>query len=171
MTTIVFRAVDAALAQAVAAAFSDVDLVEASTGDIFDAGAADAIVSPANSHGWMDGGIDLAYVRRWGWHLQDANIRLCRLQPEGALPVGRAVTLATGAGDVPWVIAAPTMSLPQPVPNSQNAYHAFKAALVVCLERGFRRVLCPGLGTGTGRIPYAESARQMRRAWDEVMGA
>ena len=34
--------------------------------------SADAIVSPANSFGYMDGGIDLVYLHRFGWELQTA---------------------------------------------------------------------------------------------------
>lgn len=38
-------------------------LIQISTGDIFNGGpAADAIVSPANSFGFMDGGIDMVRV-------------------------------------------------------------------------------------------------------------
>jgi hypothetical protein len=44
--------------------------IEVSQGDIFDL-AADAIVSPANSFGFMDGGIDLIYSQRFGWKLQE----------------------------------------------------------------------------------------------------
>ena len=43
--------------------------VETSCGDIFDV-VCDAIVSPANSFGFMDGGIDLLYSRHFGWDLQ-----------------------------------------------------------------------------------------------------
>ncbi|GHU70120.1 hypothetical protein FACS189450_04050 [Spirochaetia bacterium] len=43
--------------------------VEISCGDIFDI-KADAIISPANSFGFMDGGIDLAYSKYFGWKLQ-----------------------------------------------------------------------------------------------------
>jgi hypothetical protein len=47
-------------------AFADCDDVEASCGNIFDI-TADAILSPANSFGFMDGGIDLAYSNHFGW--------------------------------------------------------------------------------------------------------
>ena len=30
---------------------------------------ADAIVSPANSFGFMDGGIDMVYSKRFGWQM------------------------------------------------------------------------------------------------------
>jgi hypothetical protein len=49
--------------------FKGVANVRISHGDIFEK-PADAIVSPANSFGYMDGGIDLVYLRRFGWELQ-----------------------------------------------------------------------------------------------------
>lgn len=33
--------------------------------------SCDAVVSPANSFGFMDGGLDLALSERFGWGLQD----------------------------------------------------------------------------------------------------
>ncbi len=52
--------------QAVVEAWRAVGLEEAHCGSIFDYPAV-AIVSPANSFGFMDGGIDLAYSERFGW--------------------------------------------------------------------------------------------------------
>ncbi|MCX5744720.1 MAG: hypothetical protein NT062_19710 [Proteobacteria bacterium] len=34
-----------------------------------------------------------------------------------------------------------------------------------------KRVLCPGLGTAIGRMPVGRCARQMRVAWDRVLGS
>lgn len=69
--------------------------VTVSQGDIFDA-PADAIVSPANSFGFMDGGIDLAYSYRFGWALQERLQAMLRAEHDGELPVGQAVILETG---------------------------------------------------------------------------
>ncbi|XP_033115738.1 uncharacterized protein LOC117115954, partial [Anneissia japonica] len=50
--------------------FAPHENVVVSEGDIFkDAPATDAIVSPANSFGFMDGGIELAYSRHFGLQL------------------------------------------------------------------------------------------------------
>lgn len=38
-------------------------------GSIFEV-ACDALVSPANSFGYMDGGLDMAISRFFGWHVQ-----------------------------------------------------------------------------------------------------
>ena len=93
------------------AEFSNAPDVEVSHGEIFDL-TADAIVSPANSFGFMDGGIDLVYSRRFGWGLQARLQELLRAEHDGELPVGHAVVVATNDGPIPWLISAPTMRVP-----------------------------------------------------------
>ena len=57
----------------------------------------------------------------------------------------------TGREEIPWCISAPTMRLPSEVPETVNAYLAFRAALLAVLEHnasGKKRIeliLCPGL--------------------------
>ena len=68
------------------------------------------------------------------------------------------------------------MRVPSNVADTLNAYLAFRAALRAVAEhnaRGhspIRRVLCPGLATAVGQMPVARCARQMRAAWDRVLG-
>jgi O-acetyl-ADP-ribose deacetylase (regulator of RNase III) len=142
--------------------------VEVSQGDIFDL-TADAIVSPANSFGFMDGGIDLVYSQRFGWTLQKRLQQLLRDEYDGELPVGQAVIVPTDDADIPLVISAPTMRVPMDISNTVNAYLAFRAAIRSArayntTEKAIESILCPGLGTATGRIPPAVCARQMRYA-------
>lgn len=79
--------------------------------------------------------------------------------------------------DIPWCISAPTMRVPCDVADSVNAYLAFRAALRAVLAHNasglprISRVLSPGLGTSVGQMPVARCARQMRVAWDRVLGA
>jgi hypothetical protein len=49
--------------------FEDESEVEIVAGDICEV-PVDAIVSPANSFGFMDGGLDQALSNRFGWDLQ-----------------------------------------------------------------------------------------------------
>lgn len=79
---------------AVVAALLAVGL-DAVEGDIFDY-PADAIVSPANSFGFMDGGIDLAYSERFGWHVQALVQSIIMQDYDGELLVGQATTVETG---------------------------------------------------------------------------
>jgi O-acetyl-ADP-ribose deacetylase (regulator of RNase III) len=154
-------------------AFAGVPGVEVSQGDIF-AVAADAIVSPANSFGFMDGGIDAVYSQHFGWSIGKRLRESLALEWSGELPVGCAVIIPTGDATIPWMVSAPTMRIPMDVSNTVNAYMAFRAALlsVRALNRekpgAIRSVLCPGLATMHGRMDPALSAKQMRWAYKMV---
>ncbi|MFT5680023.1 MAG: O-acetyl-ADP-ribose deacetylase (regulator of RNase III) [Myxococcota bacterium] len=147
------------------------DAFTISSGDIF-AVSADAIVSPANSFGFMDGGIDRIYSEFFGWSLP------ARLQEHlwehcgGELPIGNAVIVPTGHETIRWLICAPTMRVPGDVSQTVNAYLAFRAVLRAvdafnAAGDRIRSVLCPGLGTAVGRMPAARCAYQMHAAWGQ----
>jgi len=110
--------------------FGDVDDVDISCGDIFvNDIRADAIVSPSNSFGFMDGGIDLAYARHFGWHLEDRLRKAISDEHDGEPLVGQAQIIETRTEKTPWLISAPTMRVPMNVANSPNAFLAFRAVL------------------------------------------
>jgi O-acetyl-ADP-ribose deacetylase (regulator of RNase III) len=144
--------------------------VSIASGDIFDQ-PADAIVSPANSFGFMDGGIDLVYSLRFGREIERRLRVLLEAEHDGELPVGQAVIIETGDPRYPYLISAPTMRVPTDVSKTVNAYLAFRA--VIRAAREFNRhaatpietVLCPGLGTAIGRMDPRASARQMYHAY------
>ncbi|KAL8595325.1 hypothetical protein ACOMHN_020078 [Nucella lapillus] len=130
-------------------------LVEISYGDIFKgAPSADAIVSPANSFGFMDGGIDMAYSLHFDWQLMERLQEAIRTQKDGELLVGDALiipiykdkemeedVLAKAEENPQWsaynegklikyLISAPTMRTPQDVCDTVNAYLAFRAVIL-----------------------------------------
>ena len=82
----------------------DLDFVSVHEGSIFDL-QCDAVVSPANSFGFMDGGIDSLYSRRFGWHVQKRLQRLIQDEHHGELLVGAAEIVETDA-PIPFLIAA-----------------------------------------------------------------
>src|SRR5881409_1547234 len=91
MLTVHLRDISREVVNAWESAFADAPEVVVSCGDIFEH-KADAIVSPANSFGYMDGGIDLVYSRFFGWELE-ANLKeLLAERHYGELPVGGDVT-------------------------------------------------------------------------------
>jgi O-acetyl-ADP-ribose deacetylase (regulator of RNase III) len=153
--------------------FRGIDAVEASTGDIFGV-QADAIVSPANSFGFMDGGIDFAYSEYFGWDLGERLQALLRAEYDGELPVGQAVIVPTNHATIRYLVSAPTMRIPMPVADTLNAYLAFRAALGAVRDfnaanaGAIRSLMCPGLATAIGRMPYDRCARQMRVAYDNI---
>ncbi len=175
MLAVHLRDIDGGMVKAWEQAFADVPEVQASRGDIF-ALKADAIVSPANSFGFMDGGIDLLYSKYFGWDLQTSLQALLAEQHYGELPVGQAVIISTGHETIPFLVSAPTMRVPAAISSTVNVYLAFRAALIVVQSHNaqtatpIRDLLVPGLGTGIGGIAPAAAARQMRLAYDAIIG-
>lgn len=104
----------------------DVEILE---GDILEL-EVDAVVSPANSFGFMDGGIDMAYSRHFGWHVEQRLQRIIESKYRGELLVGQAQIVPTLNERIPYVIAAPTMRTPSVLPkNTVNPFLAARAVL------------------------------------------
>jgi O-acetyl-ADP-ribose deacetylase (regulator of RNase III) len=143
--------------------------VEVSYGDIFEAAPAEGLVSPANSFGFMDGGIDAVYLLRFGFAFQDRVRAVIENEHAGELPVGSAVIVPTDDKHFPNLVVAPTMRVPGDVSGTVNAYLATRAALAISVRAGLRSVLCPGLATAIGETDPTIAARQMRLAWDNVI--
>lgn len=132
----------------------------------------DAIVSPANSFGFMDGGLDYALSERFGWDLEKKLQQLIRELPEGELLVGQAIVLETGDQEIPFLISAPTMRIPTNfnIDTSVNAYLAMKAILIKAkTDNRISSVAIPGLCTGVGRMQPIIAARQMFQAYKEII--
>lgn len=167
MVRLILRDTREAMVSAWEAAFLDVPHVEIGAGDVCDRRAA-AYVSPANSFGFMDGGVDAVYLRAFGIDLQDrVRDRILRCY-DGELPVGSAILVRIEGAGPQWLICAPTMRVPQDVSGTVNAYLAFRAALRMAEECSIPSMLSPGLCTGTGGMPVQRAARQMRVAYDSV---
>ncbi|MCB9744169.1 MAG: macro domain-containing protein [Alphaproteobacteria bacterium] len=166
------RDTNPALPEAWERAFGGDPAVTISQGDILDASLqADAIVSPANSFGFMDGGIDLAYSLYFGWGVQERLQARIMERHHGELPVGQATLVPTEHPRVPWLVSAPTMRVPMDVSQTVNAYLALRAALLAvdaanAEGAGIHTLLCPGLGAAVGRMPAQVAALQMRAAWE-----
>jgi O-acetyl-ADP-ribose deacetylase (regulator of RNase III) len=124
----------------------------------------------------MDGGIDLVYSRRFGWHVQERLQKLLRDEYGGQLPVGMAVIVETGDTEIPYLISAPTMHAPNNVSHTLNAYLAFRAALRAVVQKNdqqpntIQSIICPGLATATGQMPPEICAKQMHAAYMHVLG-
>lgn len=161
-----FVDVDADVANALRRAFATFPEVRVECGDLV-AIAHDTIVSPANSEGLMDGGIDAVYceaIPNIQRIVRDAVLR----RPEGHLPIGAALIVAVAHARIRHVIAATTMISPEAV-DAQNAYRAMHAVLRTArahIDR-VKTVFCPGLCTGIGRVDPDEAARAMAKAYAE----
>ncbi len=179
MVRVVLTAVDAELADAWTHHCGDLADVVVHRGSILDV-ACEAVVSPANSFGFMDGGVDALYLRRFGAGIQRRVQSAIRDHHHGELLVGAAEIVATGDAAIPYLVAAPTMRVPMILADTVNPYLAARAALLLCDHGRLRdaagtpiatRVGCiafPGLGTGVGRVSAEVCARQMRAAIEAV---
>lgn len=179
---LILTSLHADLADAWEATCGDLGFVEVWRGSIFDV-ACDALFSPANSFGFMNGGIDLAYSRRLGWHVQERLQRAIAQHHHGELLVGAAELVSTDDPSFPYMIAAPTMRMPQSITETANPYLAARAAFILWQGGRFRdgphagqpigehiRTLAmPGLGTGVGSVAALACARQVRSAIDDIL--
>ena len=145
--------------------------VEILLGDLMDV-ESDAYVSPANGHGWMDGGIDLELRERFA--LGDIETRVQRaIKSAGhySLPVGQALIVPTDDDEVPYLIVAPTMEVPMFVGQTSNAYAAMSAVLRAIASfnqtapEPIESVAIPGLCTGVGGMEARVAALQMHQAY------
>lgn len=160
---------DAELARAWRASFEDAENVEVVESDYF-ARPADAMVSPANSFGIMDGGLDLAIRDTLGFAIQGRVQRAIVERHHGELPVGCAELVETGDPRWHYLVVAPTMRVPESVAQTMNAYLAFRAALLTCATASISSLVCCGLATGIGRMEPQRCAVQMRLAYHHVHG-
>ena len=132
----------------------------------------DAIVSPANSFGFMDGGVDYAISTRLGWELQSELQKIIKELPEGELIVGKALILETGDELIPYLVSSPTMRVPMSfnISTSINAYLAMKATLIETKNHPkINFVAIPGFCTGVGKMHPQIAARQMYQAYKEII--
>jgi len=162
--------------------FVDVPGVEVKQGSIFDVGAH-IMVSPGNSFGFMDGGIDLAISEKFGRCVQERLQKRIRDRHHGELVVGAAeyVELDWEGDMTRYVIAAPTMRVPMVLGRETvNPYLATRAALLMVKngkhdngsllrDHWVEVVAFSGMGTGIGAVPPEVCARQMCSAFEEVV--
>ncbi len=136
-----------------------------------------AIVSPANSFGDMQGGIDLVYHQFFGYGLEGKLQKTIKDHKFGELIVGDAVIIdiPTSKKGIRYLISAPTMRVPMDIRNTANVYLAFRAILISVIQfntsnnkNPIKHVICPGLGTGVGQISPETCSKQMAYAYHSL---
>jgi len=179
---IVLTAVDDALALAWERFCGDLAGVQIHRGSILET-TCDAVVSPANSFGFMDGGLDALYLRHFGSDLQRRVQQVIAERHHGELLVGAADIVEVDDANIPFLIVAPTMRVPMRLTEPVNPYLAARAVLLLVQHGQFssgphqgrhireivRTIALPGLGTGVGRVGPSICAHQVRAAIDNVL--
>jgi O-acetyl-ADP-ribose deacetylase (regulator of RNase III) len=118
----------------------------------------DAIVNPANSFGYMGGGVAGVIRKVGGQIIEDEAVAQAPVQ------VGEAIL--TSAGDLIChkIIHAPTMHNPAEKTDAHKVFCATKAALELADKEDFRSIAMPGMGTGVGGLNKLEAAKAIIKA-------
>ncbi|MFE2583721.1 ADP-ribosyltransferase domain-containing protein [Streptomyces sp. NPDC059378] len=164
---VVLTDVNERVVEAWRAAFADTPGIEIRKGSILDEDV-DAWVTPTNSRGRMDGGVDAVIKRYLGSGIQVRVQRAIRDRFAGPMPVGSAVCVPSGATVPRYLISTPTM-----VRSSQNVSATLNVALACAAAfqavhrqnrkkpGSIRSVALVGLGAQTGQVPARVCANLM----------
>ena len=130
----------------------------------------DCLVSPANSFGLMDGGMDQYITEYFGKQLQTRVQKTILEEYGGEQPVGTSFIVDTKNIKHPFLAHTPTMRVPLFITSTDVAYYAMKATLLAISKKSeIQTLLCPGFGTGCGKIDYGVAARQMAVAYKHYL--
>jgi O-acetyl-ADP-ribose deacetylase (regulator of RNase III) len=90
----------------------------------------DCLVSPANSFGMMDGGMDAGITRFFGHGLEE-KVQQCILTDYlGEQPIGTSMIVKTGHPKHPFLAHTPTMRVPMSIQGTDIPYVAMWAMLL-----------------------------------------
>lgn len=128
-----------------------------------------AYVTPANVLCFFDAGLDRVYTREvfpgTEQIFRDFVRKHGKLSTVGKpyWPIGSSIM--TEAKQDHFLIASPTMLMPQPVKDTRNAYNATLAALnLASIEKRVDSIIIPAMCCGWGKMSERDSARQIRWA-------
>lgn len=131
----------------------------------------DCFVTAGNSFGIMTAGIDAAVVQFFGEPIMEAVQHRIMDQYIGEQPIGTAFIVPTGHTHVPFLAHAPTMRVPSNIDGTDKIYNATWGALLAIhahnqvSDQKIEVAAFPAMGTGFGRVPSSEAARQMAAAY------
>ncbi len=115
----------------------------------------DAIVNPANSLGYMGGGVAGAIKRKGGREIEEEAVK------KAPIKVGSAVATTSGKLKCRYVIHAPTMERPAMRISVDNVEKATRAAFELAKSMKLKSIALPGMGTGVGGVKEEDAARAM----------
>lgn len=131
-----------------------------------DLGNIDCLVSPANSFGLMDGGMDKAIINYFGDELQSKVQHHISTHYFSEQPVGTSFVINTGNENIPYLAHTPTMRVPSDISDTDNVYRAMRATLIE-IEKydDIKTVAIPAFGYGSGKVHATKVAYQMAKAY------
>ncbi|MEM9071813.1 MAG: macro domain-containing protein [Myxococcota bacterium] len=132
-----------------------------------------AVVSPTNSKGSMDGGLDAVLKNYFGSGVEKRVQAQIKQHYHGVMPVGFATCVESGRDLPRYLISTPTMvGSSEDISDSMNVALACAAAFQAVHQQharepnSIRAVALPGLGAATGKTPVEICADLMWTAYD-----
>ena len=148
--------------------FKNHPVLEIVYGNIFNY-KADCMITAGQSFGMMDGGIDGDTNYFFGMiekRVQDNILQHWR----GELPVGVSLVLDTpDNSNFKYLCYTPTMRIPCNVAKTNNAYYAFRGALIECSKYDIKTIVTPLLAHGIGCIDTKTILDHFKHAYDTFM--
>jgi len=133
----------------------------------------DVLISPANSFGEIQGGIDMQYYINFGRDkLQEKIYKEIQNKYNGEILVGEFCPIRLEeSGKI--LLLCPTMTVPMDVSQTRNAYYftrAFMKGLHILEKAGYNinKVLCPVPCVGVGGMSAENAAKQIKAAIDAM---
>ncbi len=121
----------------------------------------DCIISPGNSFGLFDGGIDgvinkfFSEIDEFIVHIQKQLIEMCG----GYQQPGTCKLFTTGIKKCPYIAHTPTMGIPLAISDFSIIYHGMWSVLIEIHNHNknnptkkIKSILCPALGAGAGKV-------------------
>ena len=128
----------------------------------------DAVVSPANTKGIMNGGYDAVLRRYFGLAIEySVRQHLEKFQ----IDVGQAIAVKTGHTKVEWLIVSPTVSVTGEGLSGDVSvsYACAYNSVRVAIEKNVKYLGMTGLGTGVGGLDRREAARQQIQGIEDAL--
>ena len=128
----------------------------------------DAIVSPANTKGIMNGGYDAVLRRFFGVSIE---YLVQQYLEKFKIDVGQAIAVKTGHPKVHWLIVTPTVSVTGEGLSGHESvsYICAYNDVKVAHQRGVKYLGMTGLGSGVGGIDRRVSARQQVKGIEDAL--
>ena len=128
----------------------------------------DAVVSPANTKGIMNGGYDAVLRRYFGVGIE-YSVR--QYLEKFQIVVGQAIAVKTGHPKVEWLIVSPTVSVTGEglSGHASVSYACAYNSVKVAHQRGVQYLGMTGLGSGVGGLNRREAARQQVQGIEDAL--
>ena len=128
----------------------------------------DAVVSPANTKGVMNGGYDAVLRRYFGVGIE-YSVR--QYLEKFQIDVGQAIAVKTGHPKVEWLIVSPTVSVTGEglSGHASVSYSCAYNSVKVAFEKNIKCLGMTGLGSGVGGLDRRISARQQVQGIEDAL--